>query len=158
MTEDVTEVGRLHSKLLETKSNKLTLATQRLNRCFLRESEEDSILDATMAMEMLLSDDSRQEITHKLALRMAALSKLSTTSTQPPIEVYRAVKKIYAYRSAVIHGSTKIEDKRELKLGNQERISAVTVAVNYLRSAISTLVEHSEYLDPARIDEELLLK
>ncbi len=156
--EDTAEVERVYSRLTEVESNKLRIATQRLNRCFLRESEEDSILDATIAMELLLADDSRQEITHKLALRMAALSKLAPENKQTPVEVYRAIKRIYAYRSAIVHGSTKASGKREITLGSKGKISAVTAAVDYLRMALGVLTEHEEYLDPAEIDEKLLLK
>ena len=154
--EEVTEAGRLYSKLIRAESNRLTIASQRLNYCFLRESEEDSVLDATIAMEVLLSDDSRQEMTHKLALRVAALSRFSG-SEQTPVEVYRAVKRIYAYRPAIVHGSTKTERNREIALSGQDKIPTVTAAINYLRMIVSVLTEHDEYLDPNVIDEELLL-
>lgn len=156
-TDNVSKVERLHSKLVQIEDNKLRLATQRLNRCFLRESEEDSILDATIAMEVLLSDDSRQEITHKLALRMAALLRLSPENDQTAVEVYRAIKRIYAYRSAVVHGSTEVDRKREIAIGGRGKIPAVTAAVTYLRMALEVLTEHNEYLNPAKIDEQLLL-
>jgi hypothetical protein len=130
--KDVMEIGRVFSKLLEIENNKLKIVIRRLNRCFLREIEEDSILDATIAMEALLSDDERQEMTHKLALRMAALSRLSKNNKQEPVEVFHAVKKIYRHRSAIVHGSTKPSKKREIALSDKKKVPSVTLAIEYL--------------------------
>ena len=152
------ELGRVFSKLQESDDKRLLIATQRLNLCLLRETEEDSILDATIAMEALLSDDERQEMTHKLALRMAALLSLSKTGQQTPVEVFRAVKQIYRYRSAVVHGSGKITDKHEIAISDKEKIPTVTLAINYLRMAINILIDNPQYLKARKIDEELLLE
>lgn len=156
-SEDAAKIGYIFSELSTIEHNKLALATRRLNRCFLRENEEDSILDATIAIEVLLTDDSRQEITHKLALRMAALSKLSKDGDHVPAEVYSAIKKIYSYRSAVVHGSTKASKNREISLAGKEKVSAVTAAINYLRMALTVLINNTDYLNSKKIDEELLL-
>jgi hypothetical protein len=58
------------------KGNRLQLVIKRLNSCYMREDQEDAILDATIGLEILLSDGETQEVTHKLALRLAALSTL----------------------------------------------------------------------------------
>ena len=108
-------------------------------------------------MEALLSDDERQEMTHKLALRMAALLSLCKTGQQTPVEVFRAVKKIYRYRSAVVHGSAKTTDKHEIAVSDKEKIPTVTLAINYLRMAINILIDNPQYLKASKIDEELIL-
>ncbi len=59
---------------------RLRLAIKRLNSCYMRDEEEDAILDATIGLEILLSDGDTQEVTHKLALRLAALSTLEVVS------------------------------------------------------------------------------
>jgi hypothetical protein len=156
-TQQAIEIGRVFSKLQESEDKRLLIATQRLNLCLIRETEEDSILDATIAMEALLSDDERQEMTHKLALRMAALLSLSKSGQQTPVEVFRAVKQIYRYRSAVVHGSAKTTDKREIAISDREKIPTVTLAINYLRMAINILIDNPQYLKASKIDEELIL-
>ena len=156
-TQQAIEIGSVFSKLQGSEDKRLSIATQRLNLCLLRETEEDSILDATIAMEALLSDDERQEMTHKLALRMAALLSLSKSGQQTPVEVFRAIKQIYRYRSAVVHGSAKTTDKREIAISDKEKIPIVTLAINYLRMAISILIDNPQFLRASKIDEELIL-
>ena len=38
-----------------------------------------------------------------------------------------------------------------------ENLKQPDLAINYLRVALGVLLDHAEYRDPARIDEELLL-
>jgi hypothetical protein len=102
-----TKIVDQFDKLAGIPENSVNAALRRLNRCFLRETEEDTVLDATIGLEALLSDDERQEMTHKLAMRIAILSKLSSKFPHSPTEVLKTVKSIYSYRSAVVHGSTK---------------------------------------------------
>ncbi|MDT4896707.1 MAG: hypothetical protein QOH25_1784 [Acidobacteriota bacterium] len=155
--QDALEAGNVFSKFTAVDDKRLALASRRLNLCLIRETEEDSILDATIAMEALLSDDERQEMTHKLALRMAALSGLSNEIKKTPVEVYRDVKHIYRFRSAVVHGSTKASAKREIAVSGEEKVPTVTAAINYLRMAIKVLIDNPKYLNPSKIDEDLLL-
>jgi hypothetical protein len=96
-------------------------------------------------------------MTHKLALRMAALLSLSKSGEQTPVEVFRAVKQIYRYRSAVVHGSARTTDKREIAISDREKIPTVTLAINYLRMAINILIDNPQYLKASKIDEELIL-
>jgi hypothetical protein len=141
------------------KSSRLRLAIKRLNSCFLRENEEDAILDATIGMEILLSDGGTQEITHKLALRLAALSSLLPKYQQQTTAVFRNVKgSIYPYRSAVVHGhESNASKKREIKTEAGEAIPAVKLATEYLGMAVQAVALHPEFLDPSLIDEKLLL-
>lgn len=137
-------------------SNPLRIALDKLNASALREDREDAVLDVTIALEALLTDDNR-EVTHKLALRMAALQKLSHSATPTPSQVFKDTKKIYAYRSAIIHGRTEKVKERILKTSADEPIPMVQLAVQRLRGAIQAILEHPEYLDPERIDHDLLV-
>jgi hypothetical protein len=161
--QQATKVAGLFTKLRaafdKPEGNKLLLATQRLNSCFLRENDEDTILDATIAMELLLSDDEGTEITHKLATRMAALSMLAADFVDDPPTVFRNVKQIYGFRSGVIYGnSSKAQKKREITIREQEKIPTVKVAIDYIRMALEVLLDHPEYLVVSAIDESLLRK
>src|SRR5260370_42543411 len=95
-----------------TGGRRLELVIKRLNSCYMREEQEDAILDATIGLEILLSDGDTQEVTHKLALRLAALSTLVPGCEQQAATVFRNVKKaIYAFRSAVVPGNEKKASK-----------------------------------------------
>ncbi|MFJ7755666.1 hypothetical protein ACQKGI_19875 [Peribacillus muralis] len=156
--KDVQKIKDVFNTFVKTEDKKLLLANRRLHQCYMRENEEDSILDATIAMEALLSDGERGELTHKLSLRMAVLLKLSPDIQMETIEVFNAVKHIYGYRSSVVHGSSKVSSKREIKIPSGEPIPTIELAITLLRSAIQVLLNHPKYLDPKKIDEDLLLK
>jgi hypothetical protein len=139
--------------------SRLRLVIKRLNSCYMREDQEDAILDATIGLEILLSDGDTQEVTHKLALRLAALSTIVPGCEQQAANVFRNVKKaIYPFRSAVVHGNEKKASKtRQVKTGTGKAIAAVKLAIDYLGMAIRAVAAHPEYLNPAAIDDELLL-
>ncbi len=152
------KIGETFTKLRNALGvNQLRIASRRLNLCYLREDEEDAILDATIGLESLLVGGERNEITHKLALRMAALSTLENNIQREAVDVFRDIKEIYKFRSAVAHGSSKSSQKREIAIKEGGAIPIVTAAINYLRMALGILLDHPEYRNPTRIDEVLLL-
>jgi hypothetical protein len=57
-------IGQLLEKLLPHREGPLGAACRRLNDCFLREREDDALVDALIAIETLLSDNELGEITH----------------------------------------------------------------------------------------------
>jgi hypothetical protein len=155
------EIGdsyRQINKLSDIKAkNRILLATKRLNDCLLRENEEDSILDIASALEALLTPGDNTEITHKLATRLAALAKFAKTS-EPASVVFRNVKKIYAHRSNVAHGNVeKLKKSRDIRISDTESVPAVKFATDYLRLALRILIQFPQYLEPNRIDEELVV-
>ncbi len=138
------EIGNLYFDLVDVKENSIRIAVRRLNLCFLRENDEDYILDATIGLESLLSDDNRQEMTYKLAMRMGALAKLENISEKKPSQVFDEIKKIYGYRSAVVHGSKQTDKKREIVLSDNSKVPASALAIEYLRMAIKALIQKSQ--------------
>ncbi len=151
------QIGEIYLKLIEAKENSIDIAVKRLNTCLVRDNEEDSVLDATIALEALLSDDGHQEMTHKLAMRIAFLSKFFDDNDKTPDKVFKDVKDIYSYRSAIVHGSTKLDKKRMIKVDNENKVEAQTLVVEYLRLLLRLLIENEKYRDPKTIDRELLL-
>ena len=124
----------------------------------MREDQEDAILDATIGLEILLSDGETQEVTHKLALRLAALSTLVPGFKQQAPTIFRNVKKlIYPYRSAVVHGNEKRASQTRAMRTDKGEVEAVRLAMAYLGMALRAVAAHPEFLDPAVIDNELLL-
>ncbi len=142
-------------KMLETPhGRKLRVAVHRLNLSALRTTDEDGVIDAMIAMEALLSaGDDKQEMTHKIAMRLAALYKVA--QPERSAQVFKELKRIYTFRSKIVHGASDFEKYRQLdRKGN--KISAVDAAVEHLRTAFSVLAEHPSLLDPSNIDGFLL--
>jgi hypothetical protein len=150
-------VVKVFTKIIESKNNRLNIAIKRLNLCYERENEEDAIIDVMIAIEALLSDDTSQEITHKLALRIAVLSKFDTMVKETPNVIFEQIKKIYSFRSAVVHGSSSANKKKEIKLSTKEVVPAVKKGIEYVRMIIRVLLNYPRYQDPKLIDSELLL-
>jgi hypothetical protein len=147
-------------KIQRIQNNRFTVAKRRFDLGMMRENEQDAIIDVTIAMEALLGTDS-QEMTHKLSLRMGALAALVEGKPYGAKEVFRKMKKIYAYRSAIVHGEnfSKLQEKREVRLDNGPKELAIDLALEYLEMAMMVLLDHSTYLDhPEAIDWDLLLK
>ena len=72
------------------------------------------------------------------------------------MEVFRDLKKVYGYRSAVVHGSATAARKEEIVRQGGDKVPAHAVAVDLLRLALSVLLQHPRYRDPKAIDEDLL--
>jgi hypothetical protein len=144
------------NQIQSTKENAIKLALKRLNRCLVRDDEEDAVLDATIALEALLSDGN-QEMTHKLALRVGALLKLEENPMSQPAQAFSDVKKIYSYRSEIVHGSKNPERKRIIKITEERSVPAHSLLIDYLKMTLRVLLKNEKYREPKRIDEDLLL-
>lgn len=149
-------ISKIFGLLSDSEENSIDLSVKRLNQCLVRDSEEDSVLDATIALEALLSDDGNQEMTHKLAMRVGALVNLDSSFNKTPQQAFKDIKSIYAYRSAIVHGSKKLDKKRVIKLEDNETTTH-SLAVDYLRFVLKVLLENPKYRDPKLVDSELLL-
>ena len=151
--EEMCEISKLYNTLESATENSIHLSIKRLNQCLVRDNEEDSVLDATIALEALLSDDGNQEMTHKLAMRIGALSRLDQDYDRTPFDSFSDVKKIYAYRSAIVHGSKGLDKKRIIKIDEGNEVNAHVLAVDYLRMILRALLNHPDYRVPRNIDE-----
>jgi hypothetical protein len=150
------EIAEIFRALNELKSGGLVVAVKRLNAAQLRKEEADSILDITIALEALLGDDAKSEMTHKLAMRMAALTKLAPFGTETVEGVFKLVKEIYNYRSSVVHGSKKAPKKRTISMHGSVEVPLIESGLKLLRHAIRVLTKSPEFLDPTRLDRYLL--
>jgi len=150
------KVAEIFNALRNAPDNRLILAAKRLNSAFLRTNEEDSILDITTGLETLLTSDTRAEVTYKLAIRAAALSTIEKFEGFSPEDIFKNCKKIYDYRSCVMHGSKKAKKGRIIKLDKEKEISTVRLGVNILRCVFKALCHHLEYLNPEKLDTLLV--
>ena len=143
-------VARTWEALRGINDQRLALALRRLNAAMTRDEPADTILDATIALEVLLGDGDGQSISWKLRMRAAALVGLDADRTKME-EMRTAIKKTYETRSAIVHGGQRRSAPSD---GGHE---AAQVAINALRTVIKQVFIHPDYLDPQRIDADLLL-
>lgn len=150
--EQCLAAGRLYAVLTRTTSNRLTLAAKRLNAASLRSDEEDSVMDITIALEALLGDEGKGEMTHKLATRLAALCRIEKFKEYTSADVFSFCKKIYAFRSAVAHGAHELGKSRVIKIEEEKTIPTVELGLELLGFSLRVLSENQKYLDPHALD------
>jgi len=138
--------GRLSSAPRQT-----TLAARRLNTAALRDVAEDALLDLCIGFEAMLGDQA--EVTHKLAFRVAALSTLAPFELPlTPSETFAAMKRVYEYRSKLIHGAVDFEKKATFTLSTGQTFQTLDLARTFLRVVIAVLLDHSDFLDGNTIE------
>ncbi len=153
---DLNRVARVFDGLDESQSNRLAIASKRLNSAYLRREEDDSIIDICIGLEALFLGDGRAEITHKLATRLGALWSEDPALNMNPHEVFLATKMLYSYRSAVVHGSRKKETKRLIKPRPDKEVEALDLGLNLLRHSLEVIVNRPDLLKDGALDCLLL--
>jgi Apea-like HEPN len=152
------EVGDVLSQLHGAPPH-LQLAARRLSAAMLREEEDDAIVDTCIGLEAALGDETPTEMTHKLALRTAAV--IATTDKvsvqRDPLVTFRITKRLYAWRSKLVHGGGGSEKARRRfeQLGGGP--PAVMLAVNLLRDGLRAVLARSDLQTSSAIDEGLIL-
>lgn len=124
---------------------KVFIAIQRLNRCMLREADDDTALDAIIGIETLLSGDTHGEITYTISNRMAVVAAMTNQCPYTPADARRAMKIIYGLRSDIVHGRS-INKNSKVKIADQE-IETKALAVEFLRYSLLFVMKNQEYLD-----------
>jgi len=147
--DDMKAVAQTWAGLLAIDDSRFALALRRFNTASTRDDTADVILDATIALEILLGDKDSQSISWKLRMRAAALIGLDANRSRME-EVRTAINDTYGVRSAIVHGG-----KRKSK--DLDEHAAAKRAVDVLRTVINGTIAHPVYLDPLKIDADLLL-
>jgi len=120
------------------------LPIKRLNAALIRKNDEDSIIDITIALESLLTNDSTSEISYRLSVRVTQLCKLSKFKDFDSNEIFELCKKIYNYRSAVVHGDIKrIEKTRNINSAKTKEIKIIELSAELLRHLIKVMIENN---------------
>ncbi len=144
----------IYQKIRTTEKNNIRLAINRLNGAFLRSKEEDTILDTTIALETLITHDSKSEITYRLSSRIAALCSIEKFENYEQWEVFGLCKKVYSYRSDVIHGNTKkINKSRKIKSKDDKEIPTIQLSISLLRHVLKILLLNPQYAELEMIDK-----
>lgn len=150
------ELKKVFTAVRNSSNNQIIFALKRFYKSTLRSEEEDIIIDLIIALEMLLSDNEKGEITHKLALRLATLLSKSNPEIYEPVTVFANVKKIYAYRSNIVHGAYKKKINKEIQLSDSSTVPIVTLTNEYLRQLLNIMLHEPIYLQSSAIDKLLL--
>lgn len=149
--DGVYAVARTWQALRSIDDNRFALALRRLNAAMTRDEPADAILDATIALEVLLGDGDGQSISWKLRMRAAALIGIEA-DREAMEEVRTAIRDTYEARSAIVHGG-----RRKKSTSDDGGYAASQTAIDVLRQVLKALVRHPAYLDPLKIDADLLL-
>ncbi|OXR42313.1 hypothetical protein B7C42_05512 [Nocardia cerradoensis] len=132
---------------------KVHLAARRLSQAALRDSDDDRIIDACIGLEALLGEG-RDELSHRLALRAATALASRRDSAFNPHMIYDLMKKIYNYRSIVVHGSSSV--KSQTIDVNGLLVPAASLSVILLRELLKDLLSGVELWTAKSLDSRLL--
>ncbi len=155
--EAMNSVRQVYEQVNNNDRETVRLAIRRLSSCLTRDDPSDAILDGTIGLELLLGDDENQSLSYKLRLRCAALSWLDD-SAGPAHEIAKKVKRIYSARSAIVHGKKSKPSKKAVDQDNAHGEGDRQLAAQLLRFVLKVLLVHPEYLDPSKIDNDLILR
>ena len=145
-------IAQTHA-LLSDAPERLKLAARRLSSATLRVDEHDAILDLCIGLEAALGDKSKNDITFKLALRVAAVMT-TNSAEESPAELFDVTRKVYDFRSAVVHGDN-ADRSRTVQLRSGRTMTAVEAAEHLLRSCLQALLATPR--TPAQIDRDLVI-
>jgi hypothetical protein len=148
------EVARVLEALEQSPGERFALATRRLNAAMIRGDVADAILDATIALEVLLGDGDGQAISWKLRMRAGALAGIDGGQTAAKA-MSDAIAMVYSTRSAIVHGGRRRRGTPDLHA--EQYLAAKQQALDILRSVLKILTRRPEFLDPDRIDKDLLM-
>jgi hypothetical protein len=156
--ESLNEVRRVYKAIAINKSEAIRLAIKQLNGCLTRADGADAILDGTIGLELLLGDDQNQALSYKLRLRAGALAILCDDPNYRAIGIASKVKELYKARSSIVHGTTKSRSKNASDPTEIQYADERMTASDLLRFVLDMLLTHPEYLEPSKIDEDILLR
>ena len=148
--EQMGEIATALRQIRSINDDRLSLASRRMNGAMIRSEAADAILDATIALEILLGDGDSQAVGYKLRIRAAALANFDEPGTG--VEIGAAIKQIYEARSRIVHGALRKRQSGKARLDQDD----CDLAVKTLRRILRIVIKHSKYLNPKRIDADLL--
>jgi len=135
------DIRKIMLKLNSSKVKEIRFALLKLNSIMLRSKVDDIIFDTSVALEALLANDSRSEITYRLSTRGSYLSALHTFKNFKPSEIKYLLSKLYNYRSGVAHGEgkDKIAKLRYINV-NETQVDLLSFAPEFLRFSLKTFL------------------
>lgn len=148
------KIKNVYSSILacqQKNKNNVQFALNRFNRCVLRNEDDDMATDATIGLESLLSGGTKGEITYTMSNRLPIVFAYEKNHQYSPSTCRAMMKKIYNYRSKVVHGE-KIKENDTFVEVNGSNIPVPKLAVDFLRYTLLFMLEHQEFLETKNID------
>ena len=133
--------------------SRVFVAIQRLNRCMLREADDDTALDAIIGIEALLSGGTQGEITYTISNRMSVVASRIQECPYSASDARKAMKKIYGLRSDIVHGRD--TDKNSTIVINGTERSTKEIAIDFLRFCLLFIIQNQKYLDVSEFENAL---
>jgi Apea-like HEPN len=113
-------------------ANACDVPIARLNLARRRIAPGDKAIDGSVCLEALLSGRSRGELTHKLSVRAALLLGRSLEERQ---KIAEKVRKFYALRSDVVHGSVGKKETANREIAEEGLLLCLAALRNVVTSA-----------------------
>ena len=155
-SEQASEIQKLYTIAFSRTDDKskggLTFALKRLNRCMLRDEDDDMAIDATIGLEALLAGGTKSEITYTISNRIPVVFAHEHNDYYTPQNCRAIMKKIYNYRSKIVHGAT-LKEKDKYHEINDSKVSVEKIAVDFLRYTLLFVLHNPKYLDAKKLDE-----
>ncbi|MHA7984393.1 hypothetical protein ACX9R5_01185 [Rathayibacter sp. CAU 1779] len=146
-TDDLARLPVIFGALAST-TQRAKLAARRLMQSYMRDRDDDIILDACIGIEALLGEE-HDELVHRMGLRAAMALAPGGLA---PDRTYELLKKVYAHRSKIVHGT---EPKQAtIRFGDQEYPSS-GLAVFLLRALLDAHLTATPPWQPAALDAAL---
>jgi hypothetical protein len=139
-------------RALEVAHPQVSLAARRLQLASLRDDELDEIVDLCVGIEALLGGTTAGDTTYKLGLRGAAV--LIRAKFEDAEKVAQLIKKVYAYRSNIVHGQVKYEKKRFVVI-EDEKYLATHIAQFLLREILAAMLKEPDLI--SKIDNDRVI-
>jgi hypothetical protein len=99
---DATQLSDLFDRyMVRAPDSAFNIAMRRFNLGYLRQSDEDRLIDYWVALEALFASDSTQELRYRASLRIA---RFVSASPEERSELFQGLKVSYDLRSNVVHG------------------------------------------------------
>ena len=111
----------------------------------------DSAVDACIGIEALVGEE-HDELVHRMALRAAT----ALAGNGDPQVIYKAVRSVYDYRSAIIHGTEPSKKKQKVAFPDGGKVSARMLARILLRALLRSVLAVDGGWTPSTLDARLL--
>ncbi len=133
---DTEALAALTEKIERSPLRCIRIVADRLHLATQRTKPADSIVDVCIGFEALLGTSKGAPIAETLALRFAFLGAPADRQSR-----YKAMKRLYGYRSAIVHGSEP-RATYDIGAGAIDLPTLKNEAMNMLRGLLQTVVQH----------------
>ncbi len=144
--------AQMHTALVSAEP-RIKLAARRFGKAQLRDNTEDAVLDLCIALEAGLGDSGRSEMTHKVAMRAAALL---APARFPPEDIKRLVRRLYGWRSALVHGDDAERPIRRFIGEGRSEAEAIARAPLLVQRVLSSLLQREDLAQGEDLDDAML--